>query len=89
MTRPTYVYRLRVEYPEGVDWRNPPEAWEADEWQAADGSIESREFQWPRVRPYLSASGAKARADLLRKYGCTVEIERSEPVRFSGEGGES
>lgn len=34
----------------------------------------------PRV--YMSRSGAKKRADLLEKWGCTVTIERSHEVTW-------
>lgn len=77
--RKLYAYRLHVTYPEGVDWRNPPEAWERDYGDP------NTSFDWPRVHPYLSRSGAKARADLLTKYGCTVTIERSDPITWGGE----
>lgn len=74
-----YAYRLHVTYPEGVDYMNPPEGWGArriagDEWEY---------FAWPRVRPYLSRSGAKKRADLLTSYGCVVTIERSLPIAWA------
>lgn len=73
-----HAYRLVVEYPEGVNATNPPPAWESsqieiDEWD---------EFRWPRVHPYLSRSGAAKRADLLRSYGCTVTIEKSDPITW-------
>jgi hypothetical protein len=74
--RPLYAYRLVVEYPEGVDWSNPPELWERDPDPEAPG------FQWPQARRYLSYSGARKRADLLRRYGCVVGIQRSEPITW-------
>lgn len=39
-------------------------------------------FHWPSRRNYLSRSGADTMADILRGYGCTVTIERSEPVAW-------
>lgn len=59
MTRPTYVYRLKVETPEGV-----PRGW------------------IPARRHFMSRSGAEDRARLLRSWGATVTIERSEPVTW-------
>lgn len=73
-SRPLYVYRLIVEYPEKDA---PPPLWEdqnADEPHVV--------FSWPRARNYLSFSGAKKRADLLRRYGCVVGINRSEAVEW-------
>lgn len=82
MNRPLFAYRLRVQYPEGVNHMHPPEAWKSrqtaeDEWET---------FQWPRVRSYISYSGAKRRADLLTSYGCVVTIERSLPITWATEG---
>ena len=76
--RPLYAYRLEVEYPPGVGWSNPPELWEDE-----DDSPDSRGFQWPQTRRYLSYSGAKKRADLLRRYGCVVGIQRSERIEWT------
>lgn len=73
MTRKTYVYRLTVTLPpEAADPSWEPDCW-ADE-------LESDEFRWPMNRLFLSASGAKQRAELLRKYGAEVTIRRSAPV---------
>lgn len=76
--RPLYAYRLVVEYPEGVDSLNPPHLWETDY-----GSEPNTYFQWPQTRRYLSYSGAKKRADLLRRYGCVVGIQRSERIEWA------
>lgn len=76
-----FVYRLDVIYPEGSDdpdWA--PEGWV--EWQAPYSPDEDGSFFWPRVRPYLSRSGAEARAALLRKYGATVTVVQSNPVTW-------
>jgi hypothetical protein len=75
--RPLYAYRLIVEYPPGVDYMNPPELWERDDDPDSPG------FAWPRDRRYLSLSGAKKRADLLRRYGCVVGIQRSERIEWT------
>ncbi len=74
----TYVYRLVITYPEGIDWRNPPENW-VEEFIPPD---DSTTFQWPRERKYLSERGAAIRAMTLRSYGCTVTVERSNPVTW-------
>lgn len=76
MTRPIYTYRLNIEYPEGVDWRNPPAAWEEPE---HFGEFEDRTFHWPTERRFLSREGAEHRAELLRSWGCKVEIETVRP----------
>lgn len=76
----TYVYRLQVRYPEGSDtpgWQ--PEGWEP-EWNGDPDADLS--FHWPRVRDYFGPRAAKARADLLRGYGCEVEVLRSQPVTW-------
>ena len=73
--RPLYAYRLLVEYP---DITEPPKCWEEmymDEPNAV--------FQWPRVKTYLSLTGVRKRADMLRRYGCVVTIERSEPITWT------
>lgn len=80
--RRTYAYRLDVTYPEGSNERG----WEPKDWDgwadevAGDLDASSIYFQWPSVKTYLSQSTAKRRADLLRKYGATVTIIRSEPI---------
>lgn len=73
--RPLYAYRLIVEYPEG---EAPPQLW-LDEY----GDEPLASFQWPQARRYLSYSGAKKRADLLRRYGCVVGIQRSERIEWT------
>ncbi len=76
--RPLYAYRLIVEYPEGVDWTNPPHLWEEEY-----GNDPLTSFSWPQTHRYLSYSGAKKRADLLRRYGCVVGIQRSERIEWT------
>lgn len=68
-TRPTYVYRLDVLYPEGS---NAP-GWEPPGWEPDNPEYEEA-FRWPAVRLYLSRSGALARAKLLESYGAKVQI---------------
>lgn len=79
--RPTYVYRLNVIYPEGVDWRNPPEGWMPMVVDGPEGQ-DIQTFTWPTRRHYMSREGAEDRARLLRGWGCTVTIERSDPVTW-------
>ncbi len=82
--RPLYVYRLVVEYPDGVDWRNPPKLWmeeRGQDGQIGDGERESY-FSWPNRRHYLSISGAKLGAERLRSWGCVVGIQRSERIEW-------
>lgn len=82
--RPLYAYRLIVEYPEGVDWTNPPHLWLED--RGEEGPPDGDRvlyFDWPKRRHYLSMSGAKKRADLLRRYGCVVGIQRSESIEWT------
>ena len=85
--RTIYLYRLVVTLPPEAaepDWE--PQAW-LDQLPpyplegAPPEAMEGR-FEWPRNRLYQSASGAKRRADLYRKYGATVTIERSAPVTW-------
>jgi hypothetical protein len=74
--RPTFVYMLAIEYPMGIDWRNPPENWEPIFIPPDDETS----FQWPPERRFLSKRAAEHRAERLRSYGCTVEVRRSQPV---------
>lgn len=81
------VYRLEVTIPEGSEKRGwQPEGWEEEFGGIvatdSDGAPEYRTFSWPQRRLYLSPSSARKRAELLRRWGATVEISRSEPVRF-------
>lgn len=69
MARKQYAYRLIVLLP--------------DEPTITDDAVLDDDgwFHWPRwQRYYFSQSGAKKRADLLRKYGATVDIQRSLPI---------
>lgn len=78
---PVYVYRLVVEYPEGVGPDNPPKKWEPMVVDTIDGP-ERQVFSWPTRIHYMSRAGANERADLLRRWGCTVTIKRSNPVTW-------
>lgn len=81
--RPLYVYRLVVEYPDGIDWTNPPALWVEEFGEYVDNGYEDPPtFSWPNRRHYLSMSGAKLAADRLRSYGCVVGINRSEAVEW-------
>lgn len=78
----TYVYRLDVTYPPGsleLGWAPPG-------WEPEPGAYPPGEdyFRWPANRLCLTATTAKRRADLFRKYGATVEIVRSKPVEWPG-----
>lgn len=76
--KPVRVWRLDVTYPEGSD---------APDWEPANWiptyDPEDRGFEWPRLRLYLSRSGAESRAKLLRGYGATVTVVGSEPVEWT------
>lgn len=78
-----YAYMLDVVYPEGSDaygWE--PEGWDP-EWNGdPDADLD---FRWPRVHPYLSRSGAVARAKMLESYGAKVTIRRSNPITWPDE----
>ncbi|WP_433357742.1 hypothetical protein ACQP25_44950 (plasmid) [Microtetraspora malaysiensis] len=85
--RKTYLYRLNVEYPPGSDeWGWEPPGWQhnpiAQVIDPETGGHECASFSWPTVRPYLSQSAAKRRADLLRSYGAVVTIQRSQPIAW-------
>lgn len=86
-----FVWRVRVtSFPPRSHWTQEdwdphwqPEGWEADLMQMPDGSVEETTFGWPtNRRHYLTAGAARRRADLLRLYGATVEVERSLPVEW-------
>lgn len=79
--RPVYVYRLEVEYPEGIDWRNPPKGWVPNVIDGPEGQ-DVQLFTWPARKHYMSRSGAETRADILREWGCKVVINRSNPVTW-------
>ena len=78
--RDIYVWRLTVVYPPN----SRDEGWEPEGWLPADQPYIPEQgpepFRWPAERLCLTPGTAKRRADLFRKYGAAVTIERSEPV---------
>jgi hypothetical protein len=88
--RPVRVYRLDVTYPPGSlepGWEPP--GWdplETDTDWVVTPDDDMAWAGWPKNRLYLSASSAQRRANRFRKYGATVEVERSELVLWPGEG---
>jgi hypothetical protein len=77
MSKALHVYRLNVTLPPGSgdpEWEPP--GWDDDMHNAGEG------FRWPRVTRFLSQSAAERRANLLRKYGATVTVERSHAVKW-------
>lgn len=79
-TRKTYLYRLDVTYPPGsLEWGWEPENW--DPGYSANPESDDT-FRWPRNPLYMSASGARRRAQLFRKYGAAVAVVRSLPVEW-------
>jgi hypothetical protein len=81
------VYRLQVAYPEGSHDEHglPVPGWQPPGWVPTFGYAHDdgpEPFGWPRVRAYLSRGGADKRADLLRSFGATVEVEASKPVEW-------
>lgn len=83
--RPIRVWRLRVLYPLGAfepGWQ--PEGWEGEScFCTYSDDCRCDEFNWPRVRNYLTEKSAVARANLLRSYGAEVFVEPSDPVEWS------
>lgn len=78
----TYVYRLNVTYPpRSREWGWEPPGW-APEGTLSSESVDDGYFRWPASRMCLTLGTAKRRADLFRKHGAEVEIERSEPVAW-------
>jgi hypothetical protein len=84
-----FLYRLVVTKPEGSEepgWA--PEGWEeiceARGWwdPSAYGENDPPPFGWPKRRLYLSAASAEYRAGLMRDYGATVVVERSDAVTW-------
>jgi hypothetical protein len=92
MPRKTYVYQLKVIYPEGSlepGWR--PACWSDPEYLAglsrkARRELRNATFRWPRVRLLLSGSSAWKKAALLTWYGAHVTVLRSEPVVWDENG---
>lgn len=95
---PRYLYRVRVlSYPEGShetvtcplsgdEWSKPIEGWAPPGWRPEGRYVEllgTSEFVWPVTnKTYHSRSTAKKRADLLKSYGASVVIERSNLIEW-------
>lgn len=87
----TYVYRLVVDIPEGVNYLNPPQAWldymaevnDSDRWGGPEYGRPF--FAWPQRRNFLTKAPADRMAERLRSYGATVAVERSQPVQWEHE----
>jgi hypothetical protein len=89
------VHRLLVTYPDGSHDEHgvPVPGWEPANGWVPDGPSDDlryieegpRPFQWPRRHLYLSKDGAVARANLLRSFGATVEVQSSKPVEWDGD----
>lgn len=81
----TRVYRLDITYPEGSD----APGWQPAGWTAGDPGtrggpeLEDCWFGWPAEHLYLSRSGSARRAEILRGYGCDVNIVVSFPVMWN------
>jgi len=81
-----FVYRLDITYPEGsTEWGWEPEGEWWKELSGGQGPGPDETFSWPQEHLYLSRSGASKRADLLRKWGATVRVEKSRPVEWDGD----
>jgi hypothetical protein len=80
----SFLYRVRViKYPEGGEeygWE--PENWEPPWEPNGDPNVPEPVFSWPHQRQYLSRSNALRRADLFRKYGAEVVVERSDKITW-------
>lgn|GEM_PF-2151120 len=87
------VYRLVVTYPEGsrtAEGGTTP-GWRPEKWQPGEPFSRFRdsddgdpEFAWPVYGPrqYLTKTGADRRAEIFRRYGCTVEVVASDPATW-------
>lgn len=84
-----YVYRLATTYPPG----SQEPGWQPPGWKPEPGIAPTRRlpwgrrkraasFTWPSERLFLQRGSANHRADLLRKWGAEVTVERSLPVRW-------
>jgi len=76
------IYTLDVEYPEGVDYHNPPQAW-LDYINSLDIYGDEPAFHFPRRRNFLTKDAAERRAGYLREYGCVVKVIASKPIEWS------
>lgn len=80
MTRPSYVWRLDVEYPPTEPWPRAGVPGNAASYEFAEQN--DGHFWWPRHTRCLSERTANKRAELLRKYGATVTVVRSNPITW-------
>lgn len=81
MTRRMRVYHLDVVYP--LESFRPN--WEPEGWEPLYGEPDQQTFRWPRRKNYFSAAAARERADLLKRWGCTVIIMRSTSITWEAE----
>lgn len=84
-SRAVYVYRLHVQLPpQAADpyWVPPTYS---GRFKGEDYDGEPLRFPWPARRLYLSGTAAAKRAQLLRSWGCTVDVERSQRVVFGAQ----
>ena len=81
MSRPSYVWKLEVEYPSSEPWPNGGVPDNAASYKFA--AQNDGHFWWPRCPRYLSKRAAVKRADLLRMYGATVTVVQSDPITWS------
>lgn len=72
MKKKKYVYKLRIEEPEGGLSQAYPNEFGYDMWNGSG-----------RRRHYFSLEHAKDRAARLRRHGATVTILRSQPLEFT------
>lgn len=88
MGRKNYLYKLDIDFPEGAmdPTGRPAVGWRPEGWTAEDETyarfVKDDVFHWPYQRVYRSYNGAFNRAELFRKYGCTVDILQSKPVEW-------
>ena len=84
--RKRYAYRLHVTYPELSDPRGGPDTDAAREWLASTNDpFGEQVWRWPAVKTYLSPSTANRKATLLRSLGCSVVVERSNPITWEAQ----
>jgi hypothetical protein len=83
--KPTYVYRLDIEYPQisGALLAIWDGICEEKGWYDGD-SAEPRPFSWPAERKFLSKPAASSRKQLLERLGAKVEVVQSLPVEWPG-----
>jgi hypothetical protein len=81
--RKRYAYRLLVTYPELDDPWVGPDTDAARAWLAATNDPNGDQvWRWPAVKTYLSSTAANRKANLLRSLGCSVIVERSNPITW-------